>query len=238
MTISIFLLGNEEEEEHHPHNNPVNLEMQEKLKLLETKIMFGGENLLEKAERQERQLMESEAELAASKAKEQELQSVLQKRDEEILQIEESYGSLQEEVAGLNKKLNKAFNYLLAAKEELTDCQTEFSQLREDLLDSIRATNNELKLANLLIQECVPGVYDKLIDRFIPFHSILFYSIPLREVIQIHHFLCILYDSSTDEYYSLIQEKARYNESLGDWQLKGLNLAGNNIVLNIDQVRT
>lgn len=40
-------------------------EMLEKLKALENKIMVGGENLLEKAELQERLLAESEAELKA-----------------------------------------------------------------------------------------------------------------------------------------------------------------------------
>lgn len=139
-------------------SNPVmTREMQEKLKMLEQKIMFGGENLLEKAERQEQELKQREQELLASKEKELQLESVLQQKESEILKIEESYGSLQEEVTALNKKLKKVFNYLLEAKEELSDCQGEFSQVRQDLLDSIRETDKEVKLADLIIQECVPG---------------------------------------------------------------------------------
>lgn len=84
-----------------------NEELQGKLELLEQKIMVGGENLLEKAEQQERQLAETEAELEASRNKELQLKSVLEQKDAEILKIEESYESLQEEVAGLNKKLIK-----------------------------------------------------------------------------------------------------------------------------------
>ena len=157
----------EEGEENQATNNQISQEMQEKLNILQQKIMFGGENLLEKAERQEQQLKESEQELLESREKEKQLQSVLQEKENEILQIEESYGSLQEEVSGLNKKLKKVFNYLLTAKEELQDCQSEFSSLRQDLLDSIRATNKEIKLANLLIQECVPGQYLMLLVRIL-----------------------------------------------------------------------
>lgn len=47
------------------HSGNLNPETVEKLKTLEHKIMIGGENLLEKAELQERLLAESEAELQA-----------------------------------------------------------------------------------------------------------------------------------------------------------------------------
>lgn len=95
------------------------------------------------------------------------------------MQIEESYGTLQEEVAGLNKKLKKVslvmlrdgllnsdfrftfqwqvFNYMVAAKSELSDSQSEYGQLREDLLDTIRATHKEIKLANVIIGQHIPG---------------------------------------------------------------------------------
>lgn len=46
---------------------------------------------------------------------------------------------------------------MTAAKEELADCQIEFAQLREDLLDSVRATHKEIKLANFIIEYCIPG---------------------------------------------------------------------------------
>ena len=82
-------------------------ELIEKLKEIQQKIMIGGENLLEKAEQQERQLAETEAELEASRNKELELKSVLEQKEGEILKMEESYGSLQEEAAALNKKLIK-----------------------------------------------------------------------------------------------------------------------------------
>ena len=82
-------------------------ELIDKLKEIQQKIIIGGENLLEKAEQQERQLAETEAEFEASRNKELELKSVLEQKEEEISKMEESYGSLQEKAAALNKKLIK-----------------------------------------------------------------------------------------------------------------------------------
>lgn len=75
--------------------------------MLEQKIVVGGENLLEKAERQEKQLAESEAELENIRRKEQELKDALEQKNAEMLQIEGSYESLNEEVVALNRKLKK-----------------------------------------------------------------------------------------------------------------------------------
>lgn len=96
--------------DHYNHNTHHNQETLEKIQMLEQKIMFGGENLLEKAERQERQLAETQAELEAIRKKEEELKDVLEQKNAEILQIEESYGTLQEEVAALDKKLKKVLS--------------------------------------------------------------------------------------------------------------------------------
>ncbi|XP_053200474.1 kinesin-like protein KIF3A [Panonychus citri] len=179
----------------HENVNPVidkkssgNPELLEKLKCLEEKVMVGGENLLEKAELQEKLLIESEAELEARKKKEDELKLALEAKQAEMIQIEEFYGTLQEEVVGINKKLKKVFNYLCSAKSELSDIQSEYSKLREDLLDTIRATHKEIKLANLIMNQFIP-----------------------------------------ESCFEMIQESAKYNELVGEWQLKCIAYTGNNM---------
>ncbi|RWS13838.1 Kinesin-like protein 4 [Dinothrombium tinctorium] len=170
-----------------------NTEALEKLKYLEAKIMVGGENLLEKAELQEKLLAESEAELQERRDKEAALKLELERKEAEILQIEESYGTLQEEIVGLNKKLKKVFSYLCAAKSEFADMQSEYSKLREDILDTIRATHKEIKLANYIIKCHIP-----------------------------------------ESYFDLIQEAAKYNELVGEWQLKCIAYTGNNMQENVN----
>ena len=92
-------------------NGVVPNEILDKLKSLENKICVGGENLLEKAELQQKMIAESEAELQLRRSKERELQMTLEERQKEILRIEDSYGTLHEEVNALNKKLKKVITF-------------------------------------------------------------------------------------------------------------------------------
>lgn len=189
-----------------------NSDLLEKLKALEAKVMVGGENLLEKAELQEKLLAASEKELEERRIREKQLKSELEKKQAEILQIEESYETLQEESTAVNKKLKKVFGLLNGAKSELSDMQSEYGKLREELLETIRATNKEIKLANFIINNYIPGEFIHLK------RSNLF------KVIANH----ALYQA--EDYYELIHESTKYNEFIGEWQLKCIAYAGNNLI--------
>ena len=97
--------------------------IKQKLVALEKKIIVGGENLLEKAEEQERLLEESAQELQETIATEQKLRQKLEEKEAERLDIEEKYSSLQEEAAGKTRKLKKVWSMLQSAKSELADLQ-------------------------------------------------------------------------------------------------------------------
>lgn len=133
--------------------------MLKKLKEIESRVIVGGENLLEKAELQEKLLAESELELENQRAKELELQNALNKKQAEILQIEESYGTLQEEIVGVNKKLKKVFSLMKSAQSELSEISSDYAKLKEDMLETIRATQKEIKRTNFIIQNYIPGKF-------------------------------------------------------------------------------
>ena len=97
--------------------------IKQKLINLEKKIIVGGENLLDKAEEQERMLGESAKELEETIATEQKLREKLEAKEAERLDIEEKYSSLQEEAAGKTRKLKKVWGMLQSAKSELNDVQ-------------------------------------------------------------------------------------------------------------------
>merc|ERR1712001_390549 len=67
-----------------------------KLMALEKKIIVGGENLLEKAQEQEKLLEESAKELEETVKKESEIRKAMEVKEAERLDIEEKYSSLQE----------------------------------------------------------------------------------------------------------------------------------------------
>lgn len=139
-------------------------ELIEKLKALEEKICVGGENLIEKAEMQEKLIAESERELQERREKEEQLRKELEHRQTEILQMEDSYTTLQEEVIALNRKIKKAYSFLKEGRSELDDMNVEHEKLRSELLDSIRISEKEIKLTNALINYYIPDSCIKLIE--------------------------------------------------------------------------
>ena len=121
--------------------------LKSKLTALEKKIIVGGENLLEKAEQQEKLLDESAKELEETIKKEEELRKVLEEKEAERLDIEEKYSSLQEEAAGKSRKLKKVWTMLQSAKSELSDLQVNKSRFFFNfciiLIHFFRRINNE-----------------------------------------------------------------------------------------------
>lgn len=136
----------------------------QKLQALEKKIIVGGENLLEKAEEQERLLEESAQELEERKQKEKELRQALEKKEAERLDIEEKYSSLQEEAAGKTKKLKKVWTMLMSAKAEMADLQQEHQREAEGLLENVRQLSRELRLNMLVINAFIPPEYQELLE--------------------------------------------------------------------------
>ncbi|KAG1676987.1 Kinesin-like protein KIF3A [Nymphon striatum] len=138
-----------------------------KLQSMEKKIIVGGENLLEKAEEQERLLQESALELEKRKQKEEELRAALQLKAAERLDIEEKYSNLQEEAAGKSKNIKKVRMMLREAEAELNDMQQEHQREVEGLLENIRQLSRELRLKLLIIDSFIPNEYQKMLEHHV-----------------------------------------------------------------------
>ncbi|XP_055376838.1 kinesin-like protein KIF3A [Condylostylus longicornis] len=140
-------------------------QLRAKLKSLETKILVGGENLLEKAQAQEKLLENSIAELEMREKTEEMLRETLQKKETERIDIEERYSTLQEENIGKTKKLQRVMQMLMAAKEELSDQQQEHQREKESIYDSIRSLSRELALCELVLNSYIPKEYQSMIEQ-------------------------------------------------------------------------
>lgn len=77
----------------------------------------------------------------------------------ERIDIEERYSSLQEEAAGLTRKLKKVAALLLSAKEELKDVQQENQREMEGLLENVRQLTKELALQEAVEKMFIPDNY-------------------------------------------------------------------------------
>ncbi|XP_063697158.1 kinesin-like protein KIF3A [Culicoides brevitarsis] len=137
-----------------------------KLQSLENKILVGGENLLEKAEEQERLLENAVEQLEEAAQKEKTLEDHLQKIEAERINIEEQYSSLQEEVTGKTRKLQKVMSMLMGLKSELSDQLQEQQREKEGIYDNLRSLTRELSLCELVLNSYIPKEYQNMIEKF------------------------------------------------------------------------
>lgn len=137
-----------------------------KLQTLENKILVGGENLLEKADAQEKLLEASIEQLEKATKNELELKESLQKKEAERIDIEERYSTLQEECIGKTKKLHRVMQMLMSVKSELADQQQEQQREKEGILESIRILSRELALCEFVLNSYVPREYINMIEGF------------------------------------------------------------------------
>lgn len=132
-------------------------ELLQQLRLLRGKIMVGGENLLEKAELHEKLLEASRNELEEKRREEERLKERLEKKREAIERMAKSKGSLEEQVADLDESLKRVLILYKRTKEEQRDQASEHQQLKESLLQTIRATSKEIKYADCIIEDFIPS---------------------------------------------------------------------------------
>lgn len=134
-------------------------DLEEKMSIIKKKILVGGENLLEKAQQQAFFLESSAAELEILDKTHQDLEERIHKTAAEKIDVEEQYSSLQEEDAGLTKKLKKVQTFMKEAKEEHSDKEREYQRDLEALFDNNRLLVRETQLANLIIENYIPQEY-------------------------------------------------------------------------------
>ena len=129
--------------------------LKKKLAAMENKLLIGGD-LMDKAAKQEYELRQAQIELEERRRQEQELARELAEREEATMMVEEQFASLSEEVDVKTKKLKKVWQKYQQAKEEIKDMGEEFGREREDMLDTIRDLQRQLKLKDMILDNFVP----------------------------------------------------------------------------------
>ncbi|XP_014087169.2 kinesin-like protein KIF3A [Bactrocera oleae] len=141
-------------------------QLRSKLISLEGKILIGGENLLEKAQTQEKLLEQSLAELEEREQAEKALEQTLQQKETERIDIEERYSSLQEASTGSTKKIHRVMQMLMSVKSELADQQQEHQREKEGIYENIRSLSRELALCELVLNSYIPKEYQSMINQY------------------------------------------------------------------------
>nr|CAD2146819.1 unnamed protein product [Meloidogyne enterolobii] len=158
------LLSREEELK---RNKSEREKLMHKLVAIERQIIVGGENMIEKAERQAQLLDAGNRDLEHARQTEQVLNERLRSQQAEQIDIGEQSNSLQEQAQSLNKKLKKVWTQYMQAKSELQDQDMEHHRETESLLESIRQLQRELLYANLVIDSFIPDNQMNYIEQFV-----------------------------------------------------------------------
>ena len=140
-------------------------DLAKKLAAMQSQVLHGGDNLLEKVAGQENQLRALAREVDEKRKKERQLDIKVAELTEAQLIAEEHYSSIQDEVEMKTRKLQKLWANYKEAKRDVEDLQSEFQVEREDMLDSIRELTRQLKLKSLIIDSFVPPQYAQAILR-------------------------------------------------------------------------
>lgn len=136
----------------------------QQLRLLRGKIMVGGENLLDKAEMHERLLEATKQVLEDKRQEELKLRSEIERKRESMERVAQSKGSLESQVTILDEKLKRVLLLYRKFKEEQRDLKSEHEQLKESLLQTIRATSKEIKYSDCIIDDFIPKKNLELIN--------------------------------------------------------------------------
>lgn len=133
--------------------------MIDKINRIQERILVGGENLYLKAQQQEFLLQSSEAEIKNLDKTHRELEERLSRTGAERIDVEEKYCSLQEEDAGVTRKIKKVQALLQEAKDEYADKEQEYQREIETLNQQNHSVTRELMLISKVINYLVPKEY-------------------------------------------------------------------------------
>ncbi|UJR28430.1 hypothetical protein I4U23_009670 [Adineta vaga] len=139
-------------------------DLQDKIRRLEGMYIVGGENLLDKADKQARLLEESEQELEKRVQNEEQLRKQLQQKEAETLDVQVKYTTLKEEAEDLTRKLNVFGKKYQDGKRELMDLEREYLQQRTELIEANSQAFRELQKQEFIIKSYIPDDYLKLIQ--------------------------------------------------------------------------
>ncbi|XP_078481618.1 kinesin-like protein KIF3A [Ciona intestinalis] len=138
-------------------------QLQDRLRVIERKVIVGGVDLLAKAEQQEKLLEESNVELQERRTQEAELRKQIESKEAERLDIEEKYSNLRDEAQGKTRKLRKVYTMLMSAKSEMSDMKHEHQREVEAMLENVRQIQSELTRLSLIVNYFVPPEFTQMI---------------------------------------------------------------------------
>jgi hypothetical protein len=126
-----------------------------KLKKMEEKVIVGTQ-VMEEAKNQAKELKKTKKELDKEQRLQKELEEQKKEKDDELLQINKKFGTLQEELDYITKKLHKVWSKYQGVQTEIHEVQEDFFRERQDMFDTIYELDCQLRLKAAIIENFIP----------------------------------------------------------------------------------
>nr|CAD2178202.1 unnamed protein product [Meloidogyne enterolobii] len=133
------------------------LSLTAKIRQMQSKLLSGDGNLLDRTRKQETLLGQRRAELAEQRRREREVLQRLEIQELETAEIKQIFASLQQEVEAKRRKFQKLNNRLQQMRLELRDNELTNASERQNLEQTVLEMNKELALKWLIIDNFIPS---------------------------------------------------------------------------------
>ncbi|CAH0394745.1 unnamed protein product [Bemisia tabaci] len=131
-------------------------ELAMKLKMMESKLIQGGKNIIDHTNHQKQLLERHTAEINKCKQREAEMRRMLREKEEYEQEIRGVYTNLVNECDIKRKKIKKYETKLEAIVQEINDCNDQYSKDRIELQTMEEALTKDLKKWHLVAENFVP----------------------------------------------------------------------------------
>ena len=126
-----------------------------RLKKMEEKMVVGSQ-AIEVAKKQKKELKKTQKALEKEQQKEKDLEDQLRAQEDDFMNAQHKFNSIQEELDFKSKKLEKIWFEYNEAAELLNTASDDFDRERNDMYDTIYELTNQLKLKQVIIDQFVP----------------------------------------------------------------------------------
>lgn len=130
--------------------------LENKIHVIQKKILVGGENLFEKAQQQMELIEDSAKELEHLDSSHQLLKEILHFKGQEKNIVEKQYVSLQEEDKELDRKIEETEKLIAKAQDILLEKENEYQNEISTLLHTNKSLAKEMGLANFMVNNYFP----------------------------------------------------------------------------------
>mmetsp|Transcript_7236 Transcript_7236/g.13472 ORF Transcript_7236/g.13472 Transcript_7236/m.13472 type:complete len:723 (-) Transcript_7236:164-2332(-) len=128
------------------------------------KLLMKGQKTLEAARIQREKLKKAEEAISKRREEEMKIREQLEKAKEKELLLEEKYANRQDEMKKKTEKLKELFSRYREKQRDLADLQEEWQVERVDLVENIRALDQQIRLRDLILKHYVPDRWLKEIE--------------------------------------------------------------------------